>query len=101
MISLRLFAGRRIALDQVPNALEDLRLIDDIEQPAPPILAALAVRARKRALLIHIAEDGVGVGAGGDPDLGVIALGLWNPLEAKGSPFPRPGYGVFDGTRSE
>src|ERR1019366_9257882 len=95
-----LFAGRRIAFDQVPNALEDLRLIDDVKQPAPSILATLAVWSRERALLIHISEDGASVRAGGDTDLGVIALRLWNPLEAERSSLPRSRRGVCDGARS-
>src|SRR6266704_376016 len=79
---LRLLRRCRVALDQVPHASEERNVVDDVEQPASTVLAALAFRRPERALLVHIAENGIRMNTGGDSDFGVIPFWFSHPFEA-------------------
>src|SRR3954464_6998051 len=67
---------RGAAGDQGGEAVVEVLILDDEEQAAATILAALAGLgvAGNGALLVHVAEDRIGVGAAGrDSDLAVVA----------------------------
>src|ERR1035441_2587478 len=78
--SLSLLRSRG-ALDQIGNALRQVRIIHNVEQPASSILAALTVRPIERSLLVHIAENGIGMTRGGDTDLRMIPVLLCDSLQ--------------------
>jgi len=54
------------------------------------------MRAGERSLLVEIAENGVGMLAGGDADFGMIAVGLADAIESDGFSLPRSGGCDFD-----
>src|SRR5665213_3619707 len=87
---------RRTALDQVSNAAEKLGIVHYIKQPAPAVLTAVAVRSRKRSLLVHVPENRIGVRTRGNADFGVIAATVRDSLETYRLSVPRSGCRDFD-----
>ncbi len=79
-ISTHSLLRSRCTLDQIGNAGRLILVIHHIEQPAPAILAALAVRPIERSLLIHIAEDRIEVTLGGNADLRMVPVLLRDSL---------------------
>src|SRR5436190_17895586 len=88
-VETRLLRRRGVALDQIADALCQRRIIDHVEGAAAPVLAAPALLARQRALLIHVAEDDVALVAGSrDADLGMVVVRPLPAGEAQGRALP-------------
>ena len=51
------------AFDQVAHAAEKLGIVNDVEQSTAAVLTALAIWSRERPLLVHVAENCIGVTA--------------------------------------
>ena len=80
-----------VALDQISDAVGKQWVVDDVEEAPAAVLATGAVGARQRALLVHVAKDGVvGVGIGRYADLRVVEVRAGSPFETERLPFPLP-----------
>lgn len=57
------------------DTVVEFPVIEDIKKSAATVLAAAAIGAGERALLIHIAEDDMRINAGGcNADLGMVEV---------------------------
>lgn len=91
---------RRRAGDQLRDIAVEFLVFEYIEKSAASVLAATAIGARERTLLIHIAEDGIGIGAGGGyADLGMVEVRAQAAGEAECLALPMSGGGDFNRAR--
>jgi hypothetical protein len=90
---LRGFRRRRFSLDELAGSIGESLVFKNVGKTAASILTAAALArgvSTRRALLVHIAEDGeVFVIRDGDAELSVIEIGTGPALQ----PEPRPPIG--------
>jgi hypothetical protein len=100
---LRRRQGCSAAADEARDAIEEPGIVHDVKKPAATVLAAVAFWPRKRALLVHVPEDGISMSMSrrstrGYSNLCVIALWFGHALEPDGFAFPRARRGDYDGS---